>query len=193
LRQAVLSLRNAMKHNHPTNRAEDTTSEPVTPTGFFRMGVICAPLRSQKAWRWGIPLRQRKVVQTRGNQVDYAVRSVIKEALETTRGLLDTNPLPEAGREQIIAVTLPVTPDQLSKIVRSVKAILSREAWWQAHAPTTQLLFGSVNFTDPEVLHADEPQQSFGWFTRFLRVCFRLVTLVPRLLHRLVFGKNHHQ
>jgi hypothetical protein len=83
LRQAVLSLRNAIKHNHPVGSAEEATSEALTLTGFSRMGVIRAPLRSQKAWHWGVPLRQLKVLQTRGNQVDYAIRSVIKEALET--------------------------------------------------------------------------------------------------------------
>jgi hypothetical protein len=193
LRQAVLSLRNAIKHNHPVGSAEDDNRQPEDITGFFRMAVVRTPLRSRKAWHWGFPLRQRKLVQTRGNQVDFAVRSAIKEALESDSGLLDTNPLPEAGVPQVLAVTLPVKRHELRTIVRSVMAILRREAWYQAHAPTTNLLFGSVNFDDPVVLDIDQPGESPGWFTRILRACFCGITLVPRFLHRLVCGKNHQQ
>jgi hypothetical protein len=193
LRQGVLSLHHAITHMRPVGGASDVTRQGDPPTGFFRLAVVRMPLRSQKAWCWGFPLRQLKLVQTRGNQVDYAVRSAIKEALESPSALLDTNPLPPVGVPQVLAVTLPVKRHELSKIVRSVKAILGKEAWYQAHAPATNLLFGSVNFTDPVALNVDEPEQDIGWFTRLLRVCISLSTTVPRLGHQLVFGKNHRQ
>jgi hypothetical protein len=140
-----------------------------------------------------MPLRQLKLVRTRGNQVDYAVRLAIKECLETASGLLDTNPLPAAGIPQIVAVTLPVKPVELSAISRLVKAILSKEDWWQAHAPGTSLLFGSVNFTDPAALTVDTPERSVGWVARFFRRCIFLTTAPPRSLHRIVFGQSHRQ
>jgi hypothetical protein len=193
LRQAVLSLRHFITHSQSGGSTADGTQQEEQRTGFLRMAVVRTPLRSKKAWRWGVPLRQLKLVQTRGNQVDYAVRSAIKEALENPSALLDTNPLPKAGVPQVLAVTLPVNRHQLSKIVRSVKAILGKEAWYQAHAPTTNLLFGSVNFTDPVALTVDEPEQDIGWVSRLLRRCFSLTTAIPRLGHRLVFGTNHQQ
>jgi hypothetical protein len=193
LRQAVLSLRHFITHNQSGGSTADDREQEEQRTGFLRMAVVRTPLRSKKAWRWGFPLRQLKVIQTRGNQVDYAVRSAIKEALENPAALLDTNPLPTPGVPQVVAVTLPVKRHELSKIVRSIKAILGKEEWYHPHAASTNLLFGSVNFTDPVALTVDEPEQDIGWVTRVLRGCFSLATAIPRLGHRLVFGKNHQQ
>jgi hypothetical protein len=193
LRQAVLSLRHFITHSQSGDTPADGSRQEEQRTGFLRMAVVRTPLRSKKALRWGFPLWQLKLVQTRGNQVDYAVRSAIKEALENPSALLDTNPLPAVGVPQVLAVTLPVNRHQLSKIVRPVKAILSREEWYQAHAPTTNLLFGSVNFTDPVALTVDEPEKDIGWVTRMLRRCVSFTTAIPRIGHRLVFGTNHQQ
>jgi hypothetical protein len=193
LRQAVLSLHHAITHMHPVGSAAAGIRPDAPPTGFFRMAVVRMPLRSKKAWRWGVPLRLLKLLETRGNQVDYAVRSAIKEALENPSALLDTNPLPQPGVPQVVAVTLPVKRHELSKIVRSVKAILGKEEWYQPHAASTNLLFGSVNFTDPIALTVDEPEQDIGWVTRVLRRCIRCTTAIPRLGHRLVCGNNHQQ
>jgi hypothetical protein len=193
LRQAVLSLRHFITHSQPGGSTADGREQEEQRTGFLRMAVVRTPLRSKKAWRLGFPLRQLKLVQTRGNQVDFAVRSAIKEALENPAALLDTNPLPTPGVPQVVAVTLPVKRHELSKIVRSVKAILGKEEWYHPHAVSTNLLFGSVNFTDPVALTVDEPEQDIGLVTRVLRGCFSLATAIPRLGHRLVFGKNHQQ
>jgi hypothetical protein len=193
LRQAVLSLRHFITHSQPGGITADGSRQEEQRTGFLRMAVVRTPLRSKKALRWGFPLRQLKLVQTRGNQVDFAVRSAIKEALEDPAALLDTNPLPTPGVPQVVAVTLPVKRHELSKIVRSVKAILGKEEWYQPHAASTNLLFGSVNFTDPVALTVDEPEQDIGLVTRVLRGCFSLATAIPRLGHRLVFGNNHQQ
>lgn len=193
LRQAVLSLRHFITHSQPAARAADGSREAEQRTGFLRMAVVRTPLRSKKALRWGFPLRQLKLVQTRGNQLDYTVRSAIKEALENPAALLDTNPLPKPGVPQVVAVTLPVKRHELSKIVRSVKAILGQEEWYHPHAASTNLLFGSVNFTEPIAVSVDEPEQDIGWGTRVFRGCISLATAIPRFLHQLVFGKNHRQ
>jgi hypothetical protein len=182
LRQAVASLLNAVTLQYPT-----------AGTGFFRLAVIRRVLRSKKAWRLGIPLRQRKLIRNSTNELEYAIRTAIKDCLETAGGLLDTNPLPKEGMPQVVCVSVPVKPDQLPAIVRSVRAILFREAWWQQHKDTTNLLWGAINFPDPLVIDITQPVPSSGWVTRSYRAAVWLVTLLPRLLHLLVFGRNHRQ
>jgi S1-C subfamily serine protease len=182
LRQAVASVINAVTHQHPTAR-----------NGFFRLAVIRRSLRSRKAWRFGIPLRQRKLVRSSTNDLEYAIRTAIKDCLETPAGLLDTNPLPQPGIQQVIAVSIPVKPDQLTNIVRSVTAILAREEWWQQHSPTTSLLWGAINFPDPLVVDITQPVPTTGWLTRSYRAALWLFTLLPRLVHLLIFGRNHRQ
>jgi hypothetical protein len=189
LRQAVLSLLHAVRHQY---QEAENGSHP-TANGFFRTAVVRRKVRSRRVWRFGIPLRQRKLIRSNNNELEHAIRAAIKECLETPAGLLDTNPLPGAGIPQVVAVSVPVKPEALSDIVRSVKAILSREAWWQSHKDTTNLLWGSINFPDPIALDVTNPEESIGFFTRLLRACFWLVTSVPRLLHLLVFGRNHQQ
>ena len=138
LRQAVASLLNAVTHQYPQAR-----------NGFFRLAVIRRVLRSKKAWRFGMPLRQRKLIRSNTNELEYAIRTAIKDCLETPGGLLDTNLLPQPGIPQVVAVSIPVKPDQLTNIVQSVKAMLDREEWWQQHKDTTNLLWGAINFPDP--------------------------------------------
>jgi hypothetical protein len=74
-----------------------------------------------------------------------------------------------------------------------VKAILAREGWWQPHKDTTSLLWGAINFPDPVVLDITRSEPSDGWLTRLRRGGSWLLTILPRLLHRLVFGRNHQQ
>jgi S1-C subfamily serine protease len=182
LRQAVASLLHAVTHQYPDAR-----------NGFFRLAVIRRVLRSKKAWRVGIPLRQRKLVRSNTNDLEYAIRSAIKDCLETPGGLLDTNPLPTAGIPQVVAVSIPVKQDQLTPIVHAITAMLNREEWWQQHKDTTNLLWGAINFPDPIVVDITQPVPSTGWVKRTLRALVWLVTLPPRMLHLLVFGKNHRQ
>jgi S1-C subfamily serine protease len=182
LRQAVAGLRNAVTHQYPEAR-----------NGFFRLAVIRRVLRSKKAWRFGIPLRQRKLVRSSDNELEYAIRTAIKDCLETPAGLLDTNPLPNAGIPQVVAVSIPVKPDQLPDIVRSVTAMLAREEWFQKHKDTTNLLWGAINFPDPIVIDITKPLPATGWLTRIRRYAVWLLTLPPHLLHLLVFGRNHSQ
>jgi hypothetical protein len=189
LRQAVASIRNAIKHQHPA--AGD--GQQSRRNGFLRLSVIRRPVRSVKAWCFSIPLRQRKLVRTSTNDLEYAIRTAIRDCLETTAGLLDTNPLPTAGIPQVVAVSVPVKADKLSDIVQTVKAILNREEWWQPHKDTTSLLWGAINFPDPVVLDITRSEPSDGWITRLRRAVTWLVTILPRLLHRLVFGSNHQQ
>jgi hypothetical protein len=189
LRQAVASLLNAIKHTS----AAAGNGQQMARNGFFRLSVVRLPLPSKKAWHFGIPLRRRKLIRSSTNDLEYAIRTAIRECLETATGLLDTNPLPKAGIPQVVAVSVPVSPDKLSAISQSVKAILSKEAWWERHKDTTSLLWGAVNFPDPVVLDVTKPEQSPGWVTSLRKRCFWLLTVVPRLLHRLVFGTNHQQ
>jgi hypothetical protein len=182
LRQAVASVLNDVTHRYPEAR-----------NGFLRLAVIRMPLRSKKGWRFGIPLRQRKLIRSNTNELEYAIRNGIKTCLETPYGLLDTNPLPHSGIPQVVCVSVPVKPDQLTIIVRAVKAMLEREEWWQQHEDTTNLLWGAVNFPDPMVIDITQPVPANGWVRRVFRAGLWLVTLVPRLLHLVVFGRNHHQ
>ncbi|HEX2243476.1 MAG TPA: hypothetical protein VHK27_09530, partial [Gammaproteobacteria bacterium] len=94
LRQAVASLLNDVTHQYPAAR-----------NGFFRIAVIRRVLRSRKAWRLGIPLRQRKLIRSNTNDLEYAIRTAIKDCLETPGGLLDTNPLPNGGIPQVVCVS----------------------------------------------------------------------------------------
>jgi S1-C subfamily serine protease len=182
LRQAVASVLHAVTHQYPTAR-----------NGFFRLAVIRRVLRSKKAWRLGIPLRQRKLIRNTTNELEYAIRTAIKDCLETAAGLLDTNPVPNGGIPQVVCVCVPVKPDQLTTIVRSVTAMLNREEWWQQHKDTTNLLWGAINFPDPVAVDITQPVPATGWIKRSLRGLVWLVTLPPRLLHLLVFGRNHQQ
>jgi hypothetical protein len=182
LRQAVAGVLHAVRHQYPHAR-----------NGFLRVAVIRRPLRSKKAWRRGSPFRQRKLVRNTTNDLEYAIRSAIKECLETPSGLLDTNPLPNRGIPQVVAVSVPVKPDALSDIAQAVKAILSKEAWWQQHEASTTLLWAAINFPDPLVIDITKAVPATGWVTRSYQAALWLITLVPRLLHRLVFGRNHHQ
>jgi hypothetical protein len=182
LRQAVASVLHSVTHQYPEAR-----------NGFLRLSVVRRPLRSKKGWRLGIPLRQRKLVRGSTNELEYDIRSAIKTCLETPSGLLDTNPLPVAGIPQVVCVSIPVKPDQLAPIVQSVAAMLDREEWWQKHSATTNLLWGAVNFPDPIVIDITKPVPATGWVRRSYRAALWLVTLVPRLLHLLVFGRNHRQ
>jgi hypothetical protein len=182
LRQAVAGLRNAIAHQYPN-----------VGTGFFRLAVIRRPLRSKKGWRWGFPLRQRKLIRTSTNALEDHIRTAIRDCLETTAGLLDTNPLPVAGVPQVVAVSVPVKAEQLNDTVQRVKAILNREEWWQHHKDTTSLLWGAINFPDPVVLDITRSEPSDGWVTRLRRGGSWLVTIVPRLLHLVIFGRNHRQ
>jgi V8-like Glu-specific endopeptidase len=182
LRQAVASLLNDVTHQYPHAR-----------NGFFRLAVIRRVLRSRRAWRLGIPLRQRKLIRSTTNDLEYAIRSGIRDCLETPSGLLDTNPLPNAGIPQVVCVSVPVKQEQLPAIVRSVKAMLAREEWWQKHSATTSLLWGAINYPDPIAIDITQAVPATGWLTRSFRAAVWLLTLVPQLLHRLVFGRNHHQ
>jgi S1-C subfamily serine protease len=182
LRQAVASLLNDVTHQYPAAR-----------NGFFRIAVIRRVLRSRKAWRLGIPLRQRKLIRSNTNDLEYAIRTAIKDCLETTAGLLDTNPLPTAGIPQVVCVSIPVKQEQLTNIVRAVTAMLAREEWWQKHSATTNLLWGAINYPDPIVIDITKAVPTTGWVRRSLRAVVWLLTLVPRLLHLLVFGRNHQQ
>jgi hypothetical protein len=182
LRQAVAGLLHAVTHQYPEAR-----------NGFLRLSVIRRPLRSKKGWRFGIPLRQRKLIRNSTNELEYEIRSDIKGCLETPVGLLDTNPLPHPGIPQVVAVSIPVKPDQLTDIVRLVTAMLNREEWWQQHKASTTLLWGAVNFPDPIVVDITRPVPATGWVRRSYRAALWLVTLPPRLLHLLVFGRNHRQ
>jgi hypothetical protein len=123
LRQAVASILNAIKHQYPA--AGDGQQHPRN--GFFRLSVIRRPVRSVKVWCFSIPFRQRKLVRTSTNDLEYAIRTAIRDCLETPTGLLDTNPLPTAGIPQVVAVSVPVKAEALSDIVQTVKAILTRE------------------------------------------------------------------
>jgi V8-like Glu-specific endopeptidase len=182
LRQAVASLLNDVTHGYPNAR-----------NGFFRIAVIRRVLRSRKAWRLGFPLRQRKLIRSNTNDLEYAIRTAIKDCLETPAGLLDTNPLPTAGIPQVVCVSIPVKQEQLTNIVRSLKAMLEREEWWQNHSATTNLLWGAINYPDPIVIDITKAVPTSGWLTRSYRAALWLVTLLPRLLHLLVFGRNHQQ
>jgi hypothetical protein len=182
LRQAVAGLRNAITHQYSN-----------VGTGFLRLGVLRRPLRSKKGWRWGFPLRQRKVIRTSTNALEDHIRTAIRDCLETPIGLLDTNPLPVAGIPQVVAVSAPVKPDALSDIAQRVQAILAREEWWQAHKDTTNLLWGAINFPDPVVLDITKPEKATHWLARLWRAAAFLLTMLPRLLHRVVFGRNHRQ
>jgi hypothetical protein len=82
---------------------------------------------------------------------------------------------------------------ELSGIVQTMKAILTREEWWQAHKETTSLLWGAINYPDPVVLDITQPEKSTHWIARLLRALAFLLTFIPRLLHRVVFGTNHRQ
>jgi hypothetical protein len=93
LRQAVASILNAIKHQYP---AAGDGQQP-SRNGFLRLSVIRRPVRSVKAWCFSIPFRQRKVVRTSTNDLEYAIRTAIRDCLEMPTGLLDTNPLPAAG------------------------------------------------------------------------------------------------
>ena len=189
LRQAVLSLRNAIKHQYPA--AGD--GQQSRRNGFFQLSVIRQPVRSVKVWCFSIPFRQRKLVRTSSNDLEYAIRTAIRDCLETPGGLLDSNPLPVAGIPQVVSVSVPVKPEKLSDIVQTVKAILSREEWWQPHKDRTSLLWGAISFPDPVVLDITQPEPSDGWVTRLRRAVTWLLTILPRLLHRAVFGSNHRQ
>jgi hypothetical protein len=158
LRQAVAGLRNTIAHQYPN-----------VGTGFFRLAVIRRPLRSKKGWRWGFPLRQRKLIRTSTNALEDHIRTAIRDCLETSAGLLDTNPLPAPGVPQVVAVSAPVKPEALSDIVQRVKAILNREEWWQPHKDTTNLLWGAINFPDPVVLDITKPEKSTHWLARLWR------------------------
>jgi hypothetical protein len=182
LRQAVASVLNDVTHQYPEAR-----------NGFLRLAVIRRVLRSKKAWRLGIPLRQRKLVRSNTNDLEYAIRSAIKDCLETPAGLLDTNPLPQPGIRQVVAVSIPVKPDQLTTIVHAIKAMLDREEWFQQHKATTNLLWGAINFPDPMVIDITQPVPASGWVRHVFRAGLWLVTLIPRLLHLVVFGRNHRQ
>jgi hypothetical protein len=182
LRQAVASLLNAVTHQYPSAR-----------NGFLRLAVIRRVLRSQKAWRLGIPLRQRKLIRNSDNELEYEIRSAIKECLDTSAGLLDTNPLPDGGIPQVVCVCIPVKPEQLTTLVRSVTAMLSREDWWQQHKDTTSLLWGAVNFPDQILVDITQPATEPGWMRRMAHAAVWLLTLPPRLMHRMVFGRNHQQ
>jgi hypothetical protein len=159
----------------------------------LRLSVIRQPVPSVKVWCFSIPFRQRKVVRTSTNDLEYVIRTAIRDCLETPGGLLDTNPLPAAGIPQVVSVSVPVKAEVLSDIVQTVKAILSREEWWQPHKDTTSLLWGAINFPDPVVLDITRSEPSDGWITRLRRVGTWLVTILPRLLHRVIFGRNHRQ
>jgi hypothetical protein len=98
-----------------------------------------------------------------------------------------------AGVPQVVAVSVPVKPEALSEIAQRVKAILSREEWWQRHKDTTNLLWGAINFPDPVVLDITKPEKSTHWLARLWRTVAFLFTMLPRLLHRVVFGRNHRQ
>jgi hypothetical protein len=182
LRQAVASVLHAVTHQYPEAR-----------NGFLRLAVLRLPLRSQKGRRCGIPLRQRKLIRNNTNDLEDDIKSGIKTCLETPPGLLDTNPLPVAGIPQVVCVSIPVRQDQLAAIVRSVTAMLDREEWWQQHKATTNLLWGAINYPDPITVDITRPVRATGWLTRTARAVLWLVTLVPQLLHLLVFGRNHRQ
>jgi hypothetical protein len=94
---------------------------------------------------------------------------------------------------QAVAVAVPVKPDQLSDIVQRAKAILNREEWWQRHKDTTSLLWGAINFPDPVVLDITKPEKATHWLARLWRAAAFLLTILPRLLHRVVFGRNYRQ
>jgi hypothetical protein len=189
LHQAVASIRNAIKHRYPA--AGDGQQHPRN--GFLRLSVIRRKVRSVKVWCFSIPFRQRKVVRTSANDLEYAIRTAIRDCLETPAGLLDTNPLPQPGIPQVVSVSVPVKPEVLSDIVQTVKAILNREEWWQPHKDTTSLLWGAINFPDPVVLDITRSEPSDRWVTRLRRGGSWLLTIVPRLLHLVIFGRNHRQ
>lgn len=174
-------------------RNEITHRYPTTGTGFLRLAVIRQPLRSTKGLRFGFPLWQRKLVRNSTTDLEYAICSAMKTCLETPAGLLDTNPLPDTGSPQVVAVTIPTKPDALSDIVQLVRAILNGEEWWQAHKDSTSVLWGAVNFPDPVVLDITKPEKSQQWVARVCRGVVFLLTGIPRLLHRLVFGSTHRQ
>jgi hypothetical protein len=182
LRQAVAGLLNEVTHQYPDSR-----------NGFFRLAVIRRVLRSRRAWRFGIPLRQRKLIRTNTNDLEDDIRRGIRDCLETPSGLMDTNPLPNAGIPQVVCVSVPVKQDQLTHIVRAVTAMLAREEWFQQHKDTTTLLWGAINYPDPILIDITKAVPATGWLTRSYRAAVWLVTLVPRLLHLLVFGRNHRQ
>jgi hypothetical protein len=77
---------------------------------------------------------------------------------------------------------------ELSGIVQTMKAILTREEWWQAHKETTSLLWGAINYPDPVVLDITQPEESTHWIARLLRALAFLLTFIPRLLHRVVLA-----
>jgi V8-like Glu-specific endopeptidase len=182
LRQAVNSLLHEVTHQYSDSR-----------NGFFRLAVIRRVLRSKKAWRFGIPLRQRKLIRSNTNDLEDDIRRGIRDCLETPVGLLDTNPLPLAGIPQVVCVSVPVKEDQLTTIVRAVTAMLEREEWWQKHKAMTNLLWGAINFPDPLVIDITKAVPATGWLRRTLRAVLWLLTLPPRFLHLVVFGRNHQQ
>jgi hypothetical protein len=75
LRQAVAGLLNAIAHQYPN-----------VGTGFLRVAVIRSPLRSKKGWRFGLPLRQRKLIRTNTNDLEDQIRTAIRDCLEHQRG-----------------------------------------------------------------------------------------------------------
>jgi hypothetical protein len=182
LRQAVAGLLHAVTHQYPD-----------AGNGFLRLAVIRLLLRSKKGWRVGIPLRQLKLIRNSTNELEDDIRRAIKTCLETASGLLDTNSLPPPGIPQVVCVSVPVKPDQLAAIVRSVTAMLAREEWFQKHKDTTNLLWGAINFPDPLVIDITQPLPATGWVRRVARAALWLLTLPLHLVHLLVFGRNHRQ
>jgi hypothetical protein len=92
LRQAVASVLNAVTNQYPNAR-----------NGFLRLAVIRRVLRSKKAWRFAIPLRQRKLVRSNTNDLEYAIRTAIKDCLETPAGYW----IPTPCRNQAYSRLLP--------------------------------------------------------------------------------------
>src|SRR5918999_276429 len=182
LRQAVSGLLHEVTHQYPHAR-----------NGFLRLAVIRRVLRSKKAWRFGVSLRPRKNIKSNTNDLEYDIRRGIRDCLETPTGLLDTNPLPNAGIPQVVAVSVPVKPAVLPDIAQLVTAMLNREEWWQQHKEKTSLLWGAVNFPDHLVIDITQAVPATGWVRRSYQVAIWLLTLIPHLLHLVVFGRNHRQ
>lgn len=132
----------------PSSGTLAETVATLTPhsNGWLGMSVLRRRLPSQKSWGLQLPLRQRKLVRGRDNDLAWLVKNAVKDSMKREAQLAHHEP-PADDVIQRGVVTVPLREEELGDFKDNVISQLKAEGFFQRH-PKLALSFCGANFPD---------------------------------------------
>lgn len=135
-------------HSDPASSSLAETIGSLAPHsgGWLGMSVVKHRLPSRNSWGLHLPLRQRKLVQGRDNELAWLVKKSTQDAM-APEAQLARHDLPADDMIQRMVVSLPLRDEDLEEFKQTVMSQLKAEGFFEKH-PKLAISICSANFPD---------------------------------------------